>query len=358
MGWLLDLFETLPIDVCIEDIAEGRYNLQLVIDWQCLSWDFKEESSGDICDLCVIEALIHNEHTNVIAEYDEDQNIIILTATWGGGWGGEVHVWQSIFVSDETGNDGTWVRERMDLPFKTIEAARAAWQVGDTIFVYPGTYNLSWVIDTPSADDFRIHCFSGVHIIWFPELPVFHIRAGFRLTGDATIEAQGVGLWLFWAFQIPPAWSAWDVFIEAESILSSDYVILTAASGPVKNIYLKTKLWARSTANAIRLAWSYNIDVEWKLQWALAFEHQWGWLARFKDAYVISTGVSQPAYTQLSLSQMETRDTKFVALWAPAYAIDTNIGSSISVYNSYANLWVNPAIVQLVDTITVDGNVL
>lgn len=32
MGWLIDLFETAPVDICIEDIAEGRYNLQLVVD--------------------------------------------------------------------------------------------------------------------------------------------------------------------------------------------------------------------------------------------------------------------------------------------------------------------------------------
>lgn len=56
-----------------------------------------------------------------------------------------VPIGDSVFVSDETGNDATGLRERFDKMFKTVEAAQAVAISGDTIFVYPGTY-------TPAAN--------------------------------------------------------------------------------------------------------------------------------------------------------------------------------------------------------------
>lgn len=51
-----------------------------------------------------------------------------------------VNVDNTVFVM-KNGDDGTGVRERFDLPFLTIGAAKAAALAGDTIWVYAGIYD-------------------------------------------------------------------------------------------------------------------------------------------------------------------------------------------------------------------------
>lgn len=52
----------------------------------------------------------------------------------------ELNVGNSVFVS-KSGDDATGVRGRFDRQFLTIQAAVNAWQEGDTIIIYPGTYD-------------------------------------------------------------------------------------------------------------------------------------------------------------------------------------------------------------------------
>lgn len=355
MNSLLDLLESLPIDVCIEDILEWRYNLQLVVDGDCLSWDFVTPGGSSECDLCVIEALIHNQHTNIIAEYDEDQNIIILTATWGGGGWWSVALWQSIFVSEQTGNNSTALRERMDLPYKTIEAAIGVYQPGDTIFVYPGTYILNWPLDIPDADNFHIHFYNWAHVYSLPEWDIFQVGAWFILTWEWTFHSLGSWVWNHAIFRLN-AISSWDVYIEWLYFESTRNWIVLENSIQNLDVIFKSKQWLLAWDIWIDFNWNHTIEISSDITAWLWIRHRSWSKMRLRKWRIQSTIAGNPAYTQLSLSQFEIYEWIFIAEASATYALDTNVWSAIKIYwTAVANKAVNPAIVQQVWTVVVDA---
>lgn len=81
---------------------------------------------------------------------------VVFTASGGGG---SVAVGNSLFVN-KSGNDGTGTRNRMDLPFLTIGAAKSAASSGDTIFVFPGSYDEYDIM----KNGVNLHFFNGASV--------------------------------------------------------------------------------------------------------------------------------------------------------------------------------------------------
>lgn len=68
--------------------------------------------------------------------------------------GSVVNIANTVFVA-KSGNDGTGVRQRLDLPFLTIRAALTAAFPGDVIVVYPGTYVETGVLSLQNSVNFH-----------------------------------------------------------------------------------------------------------------------------------------------------------------------------------------------------------
>ena len=91
---------------------------------------------------------------------------------------------QSIFVSP-SGNDGTAAAGNMSKPFQTILAATSSANIGDTIFVYPGTY----------LDETSNIVKDGVNYYFYPGAFVSSSNSRIIDTGDLTypINFRGNG---------------------------------------------------------------------------------------------------------------------------------------------------------------------
>lgn len=66
-------------------------------------------------------------------------NGIYVINSSGGGGGGSITLNNTVFVS-KNGDDGTGTRNRLDLPFLTVNAAASAARPNDAVVVYPGLY--------------------------------------------------------------------------------------------------------------------------------------------------------------------------------------------------------------------------
>ena len=92
----------------------------------------------------------HSSFTGALGEVTVDtskKTVVVHDGATAGGFPLALEVSQLVktgnmlWVDAVNGNDGTAQRGRMQLPFLTLTAAKAAAQSGDTIVVLPGTYN-------------------------------------------------------------------------------------------------------------------------------------------------------------------------------------------------------------------------
>lgn len=83
----------------------------------------------------------------------------------------------TLFVMEApTGNDGTGTRERLDLPFASLNAARAAAQAGDNIVVFAGEYvnpNPVSANNILAQDELSYFCYPGTVIRWTSQAGFF-----------------------------------------------------------------------------------------------------------------------------------------------------------------------------------------
>ena len=99
----------------------------------------------------------------------------------------DVKVGNSLFVSKTWGNNTTAARESLSLQFLTITAAVTAAQSGDTIFVFPGTYNDNNI----QKDGVTVHLFEGARIVATGGSVVeVNTAITFKVTGNGYIEGN------------------------------------------------------------------------------------------------------------------------------------------------------------------------
>ena len=104
-----------------------------------------------------------------------------------------------------SGDDSTGTTYRLDLPYATPWAAVAAAQSGDTVFVYPGSYNSSSAADYLAKDGVTVHMMKNAVITYTGAAntvrPLYDqgVPITFKITGEGTLnlyqtQAGGTGV--------------------------------------------------------------------------------------------------------------------------------------------------------------------
>lgn len=273
-----------------------------------------------------------------------------------GGWTSLVPVGQSIFVSDVLGNDATGTRARFDKMFKTVAAALAVYQNGDTIFVYPGNYIANGPLVTPPSPC-NIHCFNGVTINSLPEGDLFQIWGWLNLTGDGIFKSFGSGVGNHAVFRINPTVKE-TINIEAQLInWSKDGVVIQAVPFGTQ-IFIESRDGIIVKRTWVDIAWSHSVDIKCNVDAPLPVNNLSTGLVKVRGKLLAALSTN-PAYFQDASANAEFYGAIFVGGSTSTYAINTNGPTNVKLYaTSFANLPANPDFNMLINTpLVIDPNV-
>jgi hypothetical protein len=168
--------------------------------------------------------------------------------------GQAVNIANTVFVS-KAGNDGTGVRQRLDLHFLTIQAALDAAFTGDVIVVYPGTYELANPINLAKSVNY--------HFIGKGDLRLSTSVASGAIFDDSVIVSH-TKIWADkWTFtarssqKVIDQTAASSVEIVADSIITNNGIAINT-SGSARTKVKANYLFSNAFAGAVWLNGAAN----------------------------------------------------------------------------------------------------
>ena len=123
---------------------------------------------------------------------DSNWNVAVRVSSVWGGW--SVSLQNFVFVA-KNGNDTTGLRNRIDKPFLTVEAAAAALQQKDTLWIMPGIYTPTTTVNITNCNIYLQDAIIdyGIANVW----PVFNLSAVYSsgVPAHHVVYGSGAILW-------------------------------------------------------------------------------------------------------------------------------------------------------------------
>lgn len=149
---------------------------------------------------------------------DSNWNVAVRVSSVWGGW--SITLQNIVFVS-QNWNDTTGLRNRLDKPFLTIWAATAVALDWDTIWVYPGTYNIT---STLAISNYNLYLQDATIDLWNNNWPAINFTVTW--TRQRSIYGTGIIKWDVPAgtslIQVNASWWG-DAFIFLKQVTVSSF---------------------------------------------------------------------------------------------------------------------------------------
>lgn len=199
-----------------------------------------------------IAMIWYNDNIGQKKHYVYDTVLAIWVPLAGGGGGlTQIVIPQTIYVDAIYGSDGTGIRERLDLPFQTGQAALAVAGTGDTIVFMPGYHSFA---GNMYKADVNCHFMEGSrndNIWWSDPTPGPIAYSTNRVTGALWVD--------YTAFLFDLTNPGTSFYLEADSI--SGYANQPMRAKNIVYLYIRVKKYFCYAYRCIRIS-EVNCDIE------------------------------------------------------------------------------------------------